>query len=187
MNDDNKKTHNNNKTVFVTVGSTKFEKLIDTVLSSRVLRLLCNYSFRKLILQCGNGDHEDAFVRKLNETDSGVIRFVKENVDIVAYKYKSSLRDDLTSADLVISHAGSASIIESLEAGKKLIVVCNESLMDNHQFELAEKMFELGFLLYTTCSHLEDKINLIANDEFQLKSYAPGDPNLFGRFLNNII
>lgn len=92
----------------------------------------------------------------------------------------------MLSADLVISHAGSASIIESLEASKRVIVVVNESLMDNHQFELAEKMFDLGFLLFGTCSELEDKLRLIENKEFSLKPYIPGNPRLFSNYLKTV-
>ena len=36
--------------------------------------------------------------------------------------------------------AGAGSIFESLRAEKKLVVVVNEGLMDNHQDELAEAM-----------------------------------------------
>jgi UDP-N-acetylglucosamine transferase subunit ALG13 len=43
-------------------------------------------------------------------------------------------------ADLVISHAGAGSVLEALHAHKSLLVVVNDSLMDNHQTELAHKM-----------------------------------------------
>lgn len=103
------------------------------------------------------------------------------------YRYKKSLREDTTSADLIISHAGSSSIIESLEASKRLIVVVNENLMDNHQLEMAEKMFDLGFLLFATCSELEQKIRLIENGEFALKPYTRGNPKILGNYLNSVL
>ena len=68
-------------------------------------------------------------------------------IDIEIYRYKASLADDINSAHLVISHAGAGSILESLEANKKLIVVINENLMDNHQLELGKKMYDEGYLL----------------------------------------
>ncbi|RUP44261.1 hypothetical protein BC936DRAFT_149703 [Jimgerdemannia flammicorona] len=47
--------------------------------------------------------------------------------------------------------AGSGSILESLRLQKPLIVVANETLMDNHQDELAEALQEEGYLVYSTC------------------------------------
>ena len=96
------------------------------------------------------------------------------------------MTEDRDSADLVISHAGSASIIESLEAGKRLIVIVNEALMDNHQIEMAEKLFDLRYLLFAKPSELDDKIELIENGQFILEPYKPGNPKLFGNYLNSV-
>jgi beta-1,4-N-acetylglucosaminyltransferase len=182
----------NNKTLFVTVGSTKFEQLINRILKVDILNLLKSNSFKRVILQVGNGRHDDDQLFNFKETsfsfkNEEVSKFFKENIEIIAYRYKSSIREDMLSADLVISHAGAGSVMESLDAGKKLIVVVNENLMDNHQLELAEKMFEEGFLLYTNCAGLADKIELITNNEFNLAKYVPGNPRLFGNHLNKLI
>lgn len=174
------------RTVFVTVGSTKFELLIDTVLSERILSVLERNGIERIVMQVGNGKHEDPDLAELKKRDE-TKKFYRGKIEVVAYMYKSSLREDLLGADLVISHAGSGSIIESLEAEKRLIVVVNESLMDNHQFELAEKMFELNYLLYTTCSGLDEKIDLMHAAEFSLSKYTPGNPRKFGHLLEDMI
>ena len=62
------------------------------------------------------------------------------------YQYKPCLQSDIAGADLVISHAGAGTCIEVLEAGKPLIVIVNDDLMDNHQLELAEKLSEEKYL-----------------------------------------
>lgn len=173
------------RTLFVTVGSTKFELLIDTVLSERTMGVLERNGIERIVMQVGNGKHNDQELAELKRDETK--KFYRGKIEVVAYMYKSSLRDDLLSADLVISHAGSGSIIESLEADKRLIVVVNESLMDNHQFELAEKMFELNYLLYTTCSGLDEKIDLMHTPEFSLSKYTPGNPRKFGHFLEDMI
>lgn len=173
------------KILFVTVGSTKFERLINRILDEDILALLKKFNFKKLILQIGNGIHQDENLNFPIDFKQEK-QFFKLGLEITAYRYKSSIRNDLLSADLVISHAGSGSIIESLEANKFLIVVCNQDLMDNHQFELAEKMYELGFLLYTTCSFLEDKIEEIHKPNFSIQKYQPGNPSLFANYLNKL-
>ena len=182
------------KTLFVTVGSTKFENLINTVLNRDTLKLLAAYSFKRIILQVGNGVHVDDTLFDFKQENSNfkggpeeIVKCRKENVDIIAYRYKKSIREDVLNADLIISHAGSGSVMESLEANKKLIVVVNETLMDNHQLELAEKMFEEGYLVYTTCDGLREKIELINSSQCQLANYIKGDPSLFGKHLNKLI
>ena len=49
---------------------------------------------------------------------------------------------------------GSGSILETLRASKPLIVIVNETLMDNHQVELAEAFQKLNNLYYCTCRYL---------------------------------
>ena len=54
-----------------------------------------------------------------------------------------SVHQDISDADLVISHAGAGTCIEVLQTGKTLAVIVNDTLMDNHQVELAEKLAEV--------------------------------------------
>jgi len=41
--------------------------------------------------------------------------------------------------------------MEVLHANKPLVVVVNEDLMDNHQLELAQQLYNDGHVLYSTC------------------------------------
>nr|GEW32176.1 UDP-N-acetylglucosamine transferase subunit ALG13 homolog [Tanacetum cinerariifolium] len=58
------------------------------------------------------------------------------------FTFSPSIAGYMKSASLVISHAGSGSIFETLKLAKPLIVIVNEDLMDNHQSELAEELAE---------------------------------------------
>ncbi|XP_009958580.1 PREDICTED: UDP-N-acetylglucosamine transferase subunit ALG13 homolog, partial [Leptosomus discolor] len=70
---------------------------------------------------------------------------------VEVFRFKDSLAQDLERADLVISHAGAGSCLETLEKGKPLIVVINEKLMDNHQLELAKQLHRGGHVLCCNC------------------------------------
>ena len=49
------------------------------------------------------------------------------------FDYQPTLAAHIASAALVISHAGSGSLFEALNAGRPTVAVVNEGLMDNHQ------------------------------------------------------
>ena len=58
---------------------------------------------------------------------------------------------------LIISlHPGAGTILETLRAGKPLIVVTNDALMDNHQLEIAGALADAGHLLIATPATLMD-------------------------------
>lgn len=85
--------------VFVTVGSTKFDALVQATVSEPVLTALHAKGFERVILQRGNS-HLD-----LASTQDS-LTITKAGVDIETWKFKPSIHDDIERADLVISHAG---------------------------------------------------------------------------------
>lgn len=56
----------------------------------------------------------------------------------------------------MISHAGAGSIMEALTLGKKLVVVVNRDLMDDHQEELAEVVAKEGYGVMADVESLEE-------------------------------
>ncbi|KAJ3293200.1 hypothetical protein HK104_004666 [Borealophlyctis nickersoniae] len=150
-------------TVFVTVGTTRFDALVNTTLSLPLLSHMRANGFRRVILQHGNSP--------LPELPS------LPSLSITTYTFKPSLAEDFAAADLVISHAGSGSILEALDMGKKLLVVVNETLMDNHQMELAEALAEEGVLAWSTVEGMLDKVK---DGAWQgCKPYQKGNPEAF--------
>ncbi|PWN37410.1 uncharacterized protein FA14DRAFT_159478 [Meira miltonrushii] len=77
----------------------------------------------------------------------------ESEVHIELRDYVPDLRPFLLSSDVVISHAGSGTILEALrlpaEQKSKLVVVPNETLMDNHQAELAQALAQQNYLVAT--------------------------------------
>ncbi|KAB1212528.1 Long chain acyl-CoA synthetase 7, peroxisomal [Morella rubra] len=113
---------NRKKTVFVTVGTTCFDALVRAMDTREVKDGLLKRGYTHLIIQMGRG----SYTPTKSEGEDGSLA-----VDF--FTFSSSIADHLRSASLVISHAGSGSIFETLRLGKPLIVVVNEDLMDNHQ------------------------------------------------------
>lgn len=162
-------------TVFVTVGTTSFDSLVKAVDTEQVKQELFRKGYTHLLIQMGRGSYIPT--TKSAEESGGLA------VDY--FTFSSSIADYLKSASLVISHAGSGSIFETLRLGKSLIVVVNEDLMDNHQSELAEELAARKHLL---CARPQTLYTAIANMNLDvLLPYPPADAkpaaNLINRFL----
>lgn len=127
------------KKLFVTVGSTKFPELIHQILSNEFISILLELEFTDLIVQAGS---------------TSVPSMMTRGLDVQVYSYKPSILEDMRDADMIISHAGSGSILEALSMDKKLLVVINDLLMDNHQIELAQELSP-EYLLSTNISDIK--------------------------------
>eukprot|EP00053_Salpingoeca_punica_P006763 m.63307 g.63307 ORF g.63307 m.63307 type:complete len:171 (+) comp13839_c0_seq1:225-737(+) len=159
------------KKVFVTVGTTCFDEMVAATTSPACLQVLAAAGYTDVTLQFGRG----AVV------ESGP----RHGVEVHAYAFKPSIREDMQAADLVISHAGAGSVMEALEAQKPLVVVVNETLLNNHQIELAQRMAEEGHLVYTNSSGLAEKLRSF--NPASLTAYRPGRPAVFGRLLDQTL
>eukprot|EP00815_Leptocylindrus_aporus_P008455 CAMPEP_0116058274 /NCGR_PEP_ID=MMETSP0322-20121206/5105_1 /TAXON_ID=163516 /ORGANISM="Leptocylindrus danicus var. apora, Strain B651" /LENGTH=185 /DNA_ID=CAMNT_0003542437 /DNA_START=107 /DNA_END=664 /DNA_ORIENTATION=+ len=129
------------KTVFVTVGTTSFDDLISTISSNKALNFLKECEFERIVIQYGKGQPPNFISSSVLDTDERVVSGVcLEEMKYSAYRFKSSLQEDMKEASLIISHAGAGSVLEGLSMKKDMMVVINSSLMDNHQKELAYAM-----------------------------------------------
>ncbi|KAJ9073448.1 N-acetylglucosaminyldiphosphodolichol N-acetylglucosaminyltransferase catalytic subunit alg13 [Entomophthora muscae] len=150
------------KQLFVTVGSTKFDQLIQQFLPSNqtysFLTSLRGFGYQKIVLQVGNSSFKNPDI--LND--------IVEGISLEIYNFKSDLTEDYRNADLIISHAGSGSILESLRLRKRLVVVVNNTLADNHQAELAEELEKNSYLLLCTPSGLGETITRLEKDSAKI-------------------
>ncbi|KIJ16891.1 glycosyltransferase family 1 protein [Paxillus involutus ATCC 200175] len=136
--------------VFVTVGSTKFDALVQAAISEPVLAALRNKRYTQVVLQRGNSD----LATDGDGSGQDPLTIRKDSMEVETWKFKPSIQNDIERADLVISHAGSGTILDVLRSGKPLIVVPNATLLDNHQEELASKLADLGHLRATSTHEL---------------------------------
>ncbi|KIY52469.1 hypothetical protein FISHEDRAFT_35130 [Fistulina hepatica ATCC 64428] len=135
-------------TVFVTVGSTKFDALITVVSSPIFHEVLQELGYTHLHVQ-----HGTSIPQEIPEPSS------LSNVSY--YAYKPSLQEEYELADLVISHAGSGTILSvlRLEPSTPLIVVPNLTLADDHQRELADALADMGYLIAVNVESQNDSHN----------------------------
>jgi len=162
------------KTVFVTVGTTLFDALVRAVDSLEVKQELLKRGYTHLVIQMGRGSYTPT--KSGGEDGSLAVDF---------FTFSSSIADYLRSASLVISHAGSGSIFETLRLGKPLIVVVNEDLMDNHQIELAEELAERKHLYCARPQTLHQTIESM--DLESLLPYPPGDAMPVAKLINQFL
>eukprot|EP01083_Nonionella_stella_P088369 246245_1 len=162
------------KQCFITVGTTKFDLLIEILNCGDILELLHIKGFSKLTVQFGRGTVEPA---QLIERARSFPDFSVE-----AFRFADSLDEYINRADLVISHAGAGSILETLRASKPLLVVVNQELMDNHQVELAEGLGSKGYLRWCTPETLCKTIAEF--DEAKLIPFPVADKSAFPKFVD---
>ncbi|KAJ7973382.1 UDP-N-acetylglucosamine transferase subunit ALG13-like protein [Quillaja saponaria] len=162
------------RVAFVTVGTTCFDALVRAVDSQTVKQELFTKGYTHLLIQMGRG----LYIPTKSEGGDG-------SLAVDYFTFSSSIADHLRSASLVISHAGSGSIFETLQLGKPLIVVVNEDLMDNHQSELAEELAESKHLYYARPQTLNQTVA-----DMDLKSlvpYSPGDATPVAKIINRFL
>ncbi|NQZ08441.1 MAG: hypothetical protein HRT35_14905, partial [Algicola sp.] len=104
-------------TIFVTVGTTAFDQLIEAVdaqLSGHQFDVTCQIANGKYLPKIKHVRFAEDFSRRLVE------------------------------ADVVITHGGAGTVFELLEQGKKMIMVPNLFRVDKHQQDLANDVEQNG-------------------------------------------
>ncbi|KAI4916641.1 uncharacterized protein J4E92_009145 [Alternaria infectoria] len=161
------------KLCFVTTGATApFTELIESVLSPTCLDSLCEGGFTHLLVQYGSAEDVYKQFSKLasayiQETTSSKGDLIIDGIDFNPDGLKTQFQLVQRSKGLVISHAGSGSILEALRYQIPLIVVPNTGLLDNHQEELAVAMERNNYLVRGDVKNLAPAIK--KSDEFRLK------------------
>lgn len=107
------------KIVFVTVGSTRFDALVTRVLSEEVVEVLKENGVTTLIVQAGNSTFNPP---PSFEQDEGILRGHIRDLSVEIWTYKPSLKEDYERAALVIGHAGIYSAIRPYYASVLIFI-----------------------------------------------------------------
>lgn len=146
------------KNVFVTVGSTSFDELVQTVIDPVTIDHLKSLGCERLTIQAG----------KFPVGTKG-----DRDIKIRSYKYSKDLTEDISNADLVIGHAGAGTCLEVLRQRKRLLVVINDSLMDGHQEEIADKLMGDRYLISSKLKRFHEGLDRVCSDRLQLREFPP--------------
>lgn len=125
--------------IFVTVGTQPngFLRCL-----REVEQLIEKYNItEEVIAQIGNTDFETSKFK--------TVRFMGED----------EFKEYIEKASVIITHAGSGAIFNSINAGKKVIAIARlhdfNEMADNHQTELIRKLSEGGYIIDGTYSLIE--------------------------------
>ena len=104
--------------IFVTVGSTKFDLLIEEICSPECLEALSVRGCDKLVIQYGNSHwpSEELSTAKLH---------------VEGFSFKQSTAEDIHAADLIISHAGKLNTARLEDFDEAEIRKCDSRLGDD--------------------------------------------------------
>jgi beta-1,4-N-acetylglucosaminyltransferase len=165
----------------ITVGTTKFESLIECIetQASAFCHALQHHGVTSLTVQTGS--MSPAFTQLRAECQRCAIEFVTFGLtDPAAFKQY------MQNADLVITHAGAGSILETLRLGKSVLAVVNERLQENHQVELAEALAgPPQYLFWSTCDTL--CASLLSADFERLLPYPSAEPTVLARRIDRLM
>jgi beta-1,4-N-acetylglucosaminyltransferase len=167
-------------TAFATVGTTCFDALVRALDSAEAVAALRARGLGALVLQVGRGAYLPRQLVPAGGADEGAAELA-DGFRVAYYRFKPNLGADIAGADIVISHAGAGTVMECLRARKRMVVVVNEQLMDNHQMELAGALDRMGTLRCTTCTGL---LQVLRDDPLRFTAYPEPNVSAFARMLD---
>lgn len=124
--------------IFVTVGSTHFDPLIEALDHLVGNGMICE----EIVAQTGSGTYRPKHLT--------CFRFAP---DLVPY---------YTKADLVICHGGVGTVFELMVMGKRFIAVPNKALQDDHQTDLLKALANQRWCV--VCANVESIKQALASD-----------------------
>lgn len=154
------------KTLFVTVGTTKFDDLVKNIFSHQFIDAACSHGYTRWIVQYGLSD-----LKVLQGLS------IEGKIDVDLFPFRSDLAQFYAEADMIISHAGSGSILDALRGPlfinvpyrvPSLVIVANPNLKNNHQMELVQKMGELKVAFPISIHKIMNIFNLINEQDWNL-------------------
>ena len=115
----------------MSVGSTSFNELVHAACSYECALALEQRGIHELVLQVGQTSAQPALPKH-------------SNLSLHVLTFVDDFQQLLRSASLVVCHAGAGCSLEAVRNKRPAILVPNETLLHNHQLELAQELDRLG-------------------------------------------
>ena len=110
--------------------------------------LRCLHEVEKLIEKYGITEEVIA--------QTGYTDFETDRFETTPFMGENEFKEHIERASVVITHAGSGAIFDSIKAGKRIIAMARlqefNEMADNHQTELIKKLSEGGYIIDGTYS-----------------------------------
>ena len=144
----------------ITVGTTQFNALIQAIdeAADTILDILISRQISRLIVQLGTGSYWPSKLEECADKHPSIV--------VECVRFHNDFADILAAATLIIGHAGAGTILEALRAHRQLLVVINDSLMDNHQLELAQELAKDSYLDYCSVKDIVKSLRLMEHRSF---------------------
>jgi len=138
-------------------------------------------SFERLLNYIENSKLSDQII-----VQAGYTKFKSEKMEIFDFISYDEIEKNIKKADLIITHGGTGSIIDSLKYEKKVIACARlkkyQEHIDDHQLELINIFAEEGYLLeLNENKNLDDLLNNL--DKFKPKKYISNSQD----FIDNLV
>ncbi|KAH8701923.1 family 28 putative glycosyltransferase [Talaromyces proteolyticus] len=170
------------KVCFVTIGATApFDVLLSNVLNKSFLEALQQHEYTTLVIQYGK-EGRAVFDKFTKKHAPGSPERCGLDIQGFGFKQDGLLREmRLTKSDdkldslegMILSHAGSGSIMEALRIGVPLVVVPNPALQDNHQEELAREIEKNGWAVTGRLDNLAQSVEKAEDLRRAARSWPP--------------
>ena len=138
--------------IFITLGSQKFQ-------FNRLLKAVDE--------QKADGKIKDEIFAQIGVSDYRPLRYQYK-----AFLNRDEFADEMSRADIVITHGGTGAIIGAVKQGKKVIAVPRlkeyGEHVDDHQMQLIEEFKELGLICECKdCSEIWKAVEIARNTEYK--------------------
>ncbi|KAI5240277.1 hypothetical protein E4T47_08216 [Aureobasidium subglaciale] len=169
------------KVCFVTIGATaSFSALVRATISSTFCHSLEQHQYTDLIVQYGADGHSlfQSLLQDVNSkqeaTGINVSGFGLDTNGLEQYMMLAKTGGDSSGAEgLVVSHAGSGTILHALRLDVPIVVVPNSELLDNHQIELAEALAEQEYVVHGRLENLSQALQDAEKLRVRQKAWPP--------------
>ncbi|MES1912103.1 MAG: hypothetical protein MHM6MM_004435 [Cercozoa sp. M6MM] len=155
----------------ITVGTTKFDDLVRALDEGAevFVSAIVGYGIDELIIQHGASERPSRLVSEAT----------RQSLRVTCFDYDSRVPEMLSTATLVVCHAGAGTLLETLRAPTRPHCVCvvNTTLQNNHQTELADTLSESNHVVSLEPSELHAAlVSSVADAKRTLQLHATLEP-----------